>query len=73
MLKGKVSKYGANVDTGDIIPARYLNMSDPSQGRINNLTRGLVFWAKPYPDFLLELISAGGLISYTRKRLARRT
>jgi 3-isopropylmalate/(R)-2-methylmalate dehydratase small subunit len=27
MLKGKVWKYGANVDTDAIIPARYLNLS----------------------------------------------
>ncbi len=27
--KGKVFKYGANVDTDVIIPARYLNQSDP--------------------------------------------
>ena len=29
MLKGQVHKYGANVDTDVIIPARYLNVSDP--------------------------------------------
>ncbi len=29
-LKGKVHKYGANVDTDAIIPARYLNVSEPS-------------------------------------------
>jgi 3-isopropylmalate/(R)-2-methylmalate dehydratase small subunit len=29
MLKGRVHKYGANVDTDAIIPARYLNVSDP--------------------------------------------
>lgn len=28
-LKGRVHKYGANVDTDAIIPARYLNISDP--------------------------------------------
>ncbi len=28
MLKGKVYKYGANVDTDVIIPARYLNVSE---------------------------------------------
>jgi 3-isopropylmalate/(R)-2-methylmalate dehydratase small subunit len=29
-LKGKVFKYGDNVDTDVIIPARYLNSSDPA-------------------------------------------
>jgi 3-isopropylmalate/(R)-2-methylmalate dehydratase small subunit len=161
MLKGKVHKYGANVDTDAIIPARYLNISEPaelakhcmedidrdflkrvkpgdimmattnfgsgssrehaplaikaagisciiaksfariffrnainiglpllecneavdktkagdvlevdlSSGKIRNLTRGMTFTAKPYPDFMAELISAGGLIEYTKKRL----
>ena len=164
MLKGKVHKYGADVNTDVIIPARYLNVSDPaelarhcmedidkdfvnkvkvgdimvattnfgcgssrehaplavkaagisciiaksfariffrnainiglpllecgeavdktesgdilevdlSSGKIKNLTRGLDFTAKPYPDFMAELISAGGLIEYTKKRLASR-
>ena len=31
MLKGKVHKYGANVDTDAVIPARYLNLSDPDE------------------------------------------
>ena len=31
MLKGKVHKYGANVDTDAIIPARYLNISEPAE------------------------------------------
>ncbi len=30
-LKGKVWKYGANVDTDVIIPARYLNVSDAEE------------------------------------------
>ena len=164
MLKGKVHKYGADVNTDAIIPARYLSLSEPaelaehcledidedflkrvqtgdmmvattnfgcgssrehaplaikasgtsciiaksfariffrnainigmplleceeavdkteagdilevdlSSGEIRNLTNGLVFTAKPYPDFMAELISAGGLIEYTKKRLADR-
>jgi len=164
MLKGRVHKYGANVDTDAIIPARYLNISeaaelakhclegidkdfvkrikrgdiivattnfgsgssrehaplaikaagiscviaksfariffrnainiglplleceeavaktkagdtlevDLSSGRIRNMTNGKAFTAKPYPDFMAELISAGGLIEYTKKRLATR-
>ncbi len=30
-VKGKVFKYGANVDTDVIIPARYLNRSEPAE------------------------------------------
>ena len=30
-LTGKVHKYGANVDTDAIIPARYLNISEPAE------------------------------------------
>ena len=164
MLKGKVHKYGADVNTDAIIPARYLNVSEPGElakhcmedidpdfvkkvvpgdiimattnfgcgssrehaplairasgvsciiaesfariffrnamniglpllecapavadtkdgdtlevdiksGRIKNLTSGREFTAEPYPDFMAELISAGGLIEYTRKRIASR-
>lgn len=162
MLKGKVHKYGADVNTDVIIPARYLNVSEPAElskhcmedidreflsrvqpgdimmattnfgcgssrehaplalkaagiscviagsfarifyrnainiglpllecaeaidntkagdilevdlatGRIKNLTIGREFAAKPYPEFMAQLISAGGLIEYTKKRLA---
>ena len=158
---GRVYKYGANVDTDAIIPARYLNVSDPAElakhcmedidtdfvgkvqpgdiivaeanfgcgssrehapmaikaagvscviaesfariffrnainiglpimecveavegtqpgdileveldrGIIKNLTREKVFQAKPYPDFMLELVSAGGLIEHTKKKI----
>lgn len=164
ILKGQVHKYGANVDTDVIIPARYLNVSEPSElakhcmedidpefvkkvkrgdmimadtnfgcgssrehaplaikaagvscviarsfariffrnaintglplleceecvektrdgdiievdlstGKIVNLTSGMVFTAKPYPEFMSELINAGGLVEYTKQRLAER-
>ena len=164
MLKGKAHKYGANVDTDAIIPARYLNVSDPAElakhcmedidaefvnrvkpgdiivattnfgcgssrehaplaikasgiscviaksfariffrnaidiglpllecekaadniqagdivevdlstGKIKNLNSGQTFTAKPYPDFMAELIAAGGLIEHTKKRLVTR-
>jgi len=164
MLKGTVHKYGANVDTDAIIPARYLNVSDPAElakhcmedinqdfvrrvkpgdimmattnfgcgssrehapiaikavgisciiaksyariffrnainiglplleceqavdkteagdtlevdlnkGMIKNLTKGTEFEAKAYPDFMGELIAAGGLVEYTKKRLESR-
>ncbi len=164
MLKGKVHKYGADVNTDVIIPARYLSLSEPAElakhcmedidkkfikkvkpgdiimattnfgcgssrehaplaikaagisciiarsfariffrnavniglpllecedavaqteagdilevnlstGQIKNLTNGLTFTARPYPDFMAELISAGGLIEHTKRRLADR-
>jgi len=164
MLKGKVHKFSADVNTDVIIPARYLNVSDPaelarhcmedidrdfiskvkpgdiimattnfgcgssrehaplaikaagisciiaksfariffrnavniglplleceqavdktkagdilevdlSSGKVKNLTSGMTFTAKPYPDFMAELIAAGGLIEYTKQRLADR-
>jgi 3-isopropylmalate/(R)-2-methylmalate dehydratase small subunit len=160
-LKGKVFKYGADVNTDVIIPARYLNVSDPdelaghcmedidadflkkvhpgdiimattnfgcgssrehaplaikaagvacviaisfariffrnainiglpvlectgaventaagdvlevdlAEGKIKNITKDKTFTARPYPDFMSELIASGGLIEYTKKRL----
>jgi 3-isopropylmalate/(R)-2-methylmalate dehydratase small subunit len=164
LLKGQVHKYGANVDTDVIIPARYLNVSEPmelakhcmedidsqfikkmkkgdiiladanfgcgssrehaplaiksagiscviarsfariffrnainiglpllecgecvdktkdgdtlevdlSNGKIVNLSNGQFFTASPYPEFMSELINAGGLIEYTKNKLAKR-
>jgi 3-isopropylmalate/(R)-2-methylmalate dehydratase small subunit len=160
-LSGKVWKYGANVDTDAIIPARYLSLSTPEElarhcmedvdpkfaqkvqpgdiivattnfgcgssrehaplaikgagvscvvantfarifyrnaintglpilecpaavegtdagqtleveletGRIHNLDTGQTFQAEPYPDFMIGIIQAGGLVEYTRKGL----
>ena len=42
---------------------------DLETGKIKNTTRGSTFQAKPYPEFMLELIASGGLIEHTRKRL----
>ncbi len=41
-----------------------------STGEIKNIARGLTFKAKPFPDFMLELIKAGGLIEYTKRKIA---
>jgi len=43
---------------------------DLSTGEIVNITRGLTFKAKPYPEFMLELINSGGLIEYTKRKIA---
>jgi 3-isopropylmalate/(R)-2-methylmalate dehydratase small subunit len=42
------------------------------KGEINNITKNKVFKAEPYPDFMLQLISTGGLIEYTRKKIETR-
>jgi len=46
---------------------------DLESGAIRNLTKGTAFQAKPYPEFMLELMRAGGLVEYTRRRLAAKT
>ena len=45
---------------------------DLSSGTIRNLTTEQVFKAKPYEPFMLELIQSGGLIEYTKRKLAAR-
>jgi 3-isopropylmalate/(R)-2-methylmalate dehydratase small subunit len=42
---------------------------DLETGRIKNLTTEAVFQAEPYPPFMMDIINAGGLVSYTRQRL----
>jgi 3-isopropylmalate/(R)-2-methylmalate dehydratase small subunit len=44
--------------------------ADLESGIIRNLTTGGEFKAKPYPEFMLELLRAGGLVEYTKRRLA---
>ena len=41
-----------------------------ASGEIANATRGLTFKAKPFPEFMLQLIEAGGLIEYTKRKIA---
>lgn len=42
---------------------------DAAKGKIKNISKGEDYTAKPIPPFMQELISAGGLIEWTRKRL----
>jgi 3-isopropylmalate/(R)-2-methylmalate dehydratase small subunit len=60
------AKAVGNTSSGDVLEV------DLTSGQIKNLTKSRTFTAKPYPEFMAELISAGGLIEYTKKRLARR-
>jgi len=51
-------------ESGDVLEI------DLISGRIENLTRKKIFSAAPYPDFIRELIDAGGLVPYARKKIA---
>ncbi len=45
---------------------------DLSNGQIHDLTAGQTYQAAPFPSFMQELINAGGLIEYVKRRLAAR-
>jgi 3-isopropylmalate dehydratase small subunit len=42
---------------------------DADKGIIRNITKGEEYTSKPIPPFMQELISAGGLIEWTKKRI----
>jgi 3-isopropylmalate/(R)-2-methylmalate dehydratase small subunit len=42
---------------------------DLQKGEIRNLTTGQAFPSEPYPQFMMEIIEAGGLVPYTRSRI----
>jgi 3-isopropylmalate/(R)-2-methylmalate dehydratase small subunit len=43
---------------------------DLAEGLIRNLDTGAEYRATPYPPFMLGIIEAGGLVEYTRRRIA---
>lgn len=43
---------------------------DLATGTIHNLTTGARWQARPIPPFMAEIFAAGGLVNYTRQRLA---
>jgi len=42
---------------------------DLTTGNIENVTKGKSYQAEPFPEFLQQIIAAGGLVEYTKKRL----
>ncbi len=54
-----------NIKPGDEVEA------DPATGTITNLSSGQTFRSQPYPDFMIEIIDAGGLVEHTRKKIGR--
>ena len=45
---------------------------DLEAGQVHNLTTGQVYQAEPYPPFMMQIIDAGGLVPYTRRRIKTR-
>jgi len=56
-----------NIQEGDIVEI------DADRGIIRDLTNGHQYNVKPIPPFMQELIRAGGLIEWTKKRLKTQT
>ncbi len=56
----------ADTSTGDRLRV------DLEAGTVENLTTGNRFQAQPFPDFMQEIISRGGLVEYVRERLQER-
>jgi len=56
----------AEIKTGDELAV------DLAAGGIDNLTQGKSYRAEPFPEFLQQIIAAGGLVPYTQQRLAAR-
>ena len=54
----------ANIDNGNIVEV------DLETGQITNVTKEKTFKAKPYPDFMMGIINAGGLVEYTRRKIS---
>ena len=54
---------GNNVEEGDEL------IVDAVNGVIENYTKGVRIEAKPLPPLALEIINAGGLVPYTRRKL----
>ena len=45
---------------------------DLSSGEIENISRHKTFIARPYPEFMMGIIDAGGLIEYSKNRSGRK-
>ena len=52
-------------EAGDIVEVSL------SHGEIKNVSRKKTFAARPYPEFMMGIITAGGLIEYTKERMKK--
>jgi 3-isopropylmalate/(R)-2-methylmalate dehydratase small subunit len=53
-----------NISSGDAVEVEL------EAGKITNSSSNKTFTAKPYPEFMMQLVKAGGLVEYTRNKLA---
>jgi 3-isopropylmalate/(R)-2-methylmalate dehydratase small subunit len=53
-----------NIKAGDKVEV------DLAAGKITNLSNGKSFTSKPYPEFMMQIVNTGGLVEFTKKRLA---
>lgn len=60
LVCGEIEKIGA----GDLVSV------DAATGAVHNKTRGVMLGASPLPQFLLDMISDGGLVPHLEKRFA---
>jgi 3-isopropylmalate/(R)-2-methylmalate dehydratase small subunit len=56
-----------NIENGDQVSV------DLTAGLITNKRTGHVYQTSPFPDFIMEIIHAGGLVPFTRERLRSST
>jgi 3-isopropylmalate/(R)-2-methylmalate dehydratase small subunit len=52
----------AGTETGDNVEV------DVGSGVVRNVTRGLEWTAEPLPDFIMDIVRAGGLVEWVRRR-----
>ena len=55
----------SETESGDILEV------DVSSGEINNISKHKKFVANPYPEFMMGIINAGGLVEYTKAKLQK--
>ena len=57
-----------SADAADALMDGCLVSANLSTGEINNLENGQRFFAKPIPDFMMEIIQVGGLVNYIKSK-----
>jgi len=58
-----------SAEAAEKIRSRDTVVVDAQKGIIRNLTRRQVYRVEKYPPFMLKVITSGGLMNYTKKRM----